>query len=72
MPADDVNAEPTVLYPGDESRSGFKPVYSPDGSRIAFGCKLGLCVMDADGSNVRVVVEWRGGSEINHFDWTGL
>ncbi|MEO6207122.1 MAG: hypothetical protein ABIP77_04130 [Candidatus Limnocylindrales bacterium] len=70
MPADDPAAKPEVLYAGDATHSGFKPVYSPDGSRIAFGCKPGLCRMDADGSNVVVVTETQGRAEVNHFDWS--
>ena len=64
MPADDPTATPDVLYPGDAPTHGFKPVYSPDGSRIAFGCVPGLCLMDADGSNVvtlATTVGWRRG-----------
>lgn len=70
VPADDPSATPEVLYPADATHAGFKPVYSPDGSRIAFGCKTGLCLMKADGSNVVVVTETKGGGEVNHFDWS--
>lgn len=61
VPADDPTAEPEALHPG------FKPVYSPDGSRIAFGCQPGLCLMDEDGSNMVVLEE--GAFQLNHFDW---
>jgi Tol biopolymer transport system component len=69
MPADDPKATPLVLYPGDETHHGFKPVYSPDGSRIAFGCVPGMCLMDADGSNVVTIATTVGDAEVNHFDW---
>ncbi len=66
LPADDIDAEPEVLYSNTGGREAFKPVYSPDGSQIAFGCHDGLCVMDADGSDSHVVLEEPG---LNHFDW---
>ena len=69
VPVDDPDAEPEVLYPGDSTHAGFKPVYAPDGSSIAFGCKEGLCLMEPDGSNPVVVLESEPGAEINHFDW---
>ncbi len=69
VPVDDAMAEPEVVYPADATRVGFKPVYSPDGSSIAFGCRAGMCRMDADGSNVVVVAPTIGGAEVNHFDW---
>ena len=69
MPVDEPTAEPRVLYAGDALHSGFKPFYSPDGTRIAFGCRLGLCSMDTDGSNVELIVATAGGGEVNHFDW---
>ncbi len=70
VPVDDPTATPKVLYPADATHAGIKPVYSPDGSQIAFGCKPGLCRMDADGSNVVVLAKTQGRAEINHFDWT--
>ncbi|MEO6351174.1 MAG: hypothetical protein ABIP53_11040, partial [Candidatus Limnocylindrales bacterium] len=69
VPADDPLAEPVVLYAGDATHAGFKPVFSPDGSRVAFGCRLGMCVMAADGSGVKIVMPTLGGTEVNHFDW---
>ncbi len=58
--------EATELYPGGGESGGFKPVYSPDGSRIAFGCghnagtpdyDEAICVMNADGTDVRILVD---------------
>jgi Tol biopolymer transport system component len=34
-------------------RRGWHPRWSPDGRRIAFVCPPGICVMNADGSQVR-------------------
>lgn len=62
--ADDPHAKPEVLY----QDHGYKAAYSPDGSRIVFGCNGRLCVMNADGSDVRVLYEEQG-VEINHFAW---
>ena len=71
VPADDPSAVPEVLYPGDATHGGVKPVYSPDGSRIAFGCRPGrLCLMNADGSNVVVLTENQTGADVNQFDWS--
>jgi Tol biopolymer transport system component len=61
--------EATELYPGGAESGGFKPVYSPDGSRIAFGCghdagspdyDEAICVMNADGTEVRILVDAPG------------
>jgi Tol biopolymer transport system component len=61
--------EATELYPGGAESGGFKPVYSPDGSRIAFGCghnagspdyEEAICVMNADGTDVRILVDAPG------------
>ena len=47
------------VLPGSSELFGFKPVYSPNGQRILFGCFIvaqdqdDLCVMRADGSRVR-------------------
>ena len=72
--AADGSGKPEVLFRGTASRAGFKPVYSPDGPRILFGC-LGVggpdddaCIMNADGSDVKVLVGKPGVSE-NHFSW---
>ncbi|HKY59406.1 MAG TPA: hypothetical protein VJP59_00195 [Gemmatimonadota bacterium] len=49
----DLSGERTVVY---RSRSrAFDPVFSPDGRRIAFSEDGTVNVMDADGSNVRLV-----------------
>jgi TolB protein len=68
VPADDLDATPVVLYAADDAHAGIKPAYSPDGSRIVFGCKGPMCLMDADGSNVETLVTVEG-TELNHFDW---
>jgi hypothetical protein len=68
MPSDDPTATPEVLY-GDDTHSGIKPAYSPDGSRIVFGCSGHLCLMDADGSHVVTLLEAPGGVSFNHFAW---
>ena len=71
VPSDDPTAEPVVLYPAaGSSRIGFKPAYSPDGSTIAFSCEVRLCTMDADGSNVQVLVTVQyGDGFLNHAAW---
>jgi Tol biopolymer transport system component len=40
---------------GPDSASVRKPVWSPDGARIAFGCKLGLCIINPDGTGFQKV-----------------
>jgi len=70
VPADDPTAEPVVLYPADADHLGYKPTYSPDGTSIAFLCEGRLCTMDADGSNVRVLVQpGRWDATLNHVAW---
>lgn len=45
------------------------PVWSPDGSRIAFGC-LGLCVINPDGSGLETVTDlWPGPTVSNPHAW---
>ena len=66
-PADDANATPVVLY-GEAGKDGFKPAYSPDGSRIVFACGQFMCLMNADGSDVIQLVA-APGAYLNHFDW---
>ena len=68
MPADDPTATPEILY-GDASHSGYKPTYSPDGTSIVFGCDGNICRMDADGSNVVVLVKDVPGHELNYPIW---
>ena len=71
VPSDDATATPVVLYPGDATHDGWKATYSPDGSSIAFDCNEALCRMDADGSNVQVLVTAPGDElrELNHVAW---
>ena len=63
-----------MLFEGTDDQGGFKPVYSPDGRRILFGCFLAasatdaVCLMDADGANFDVLVDEPSIDE-NHFSW---
>jgi len=74
--AADGSGRATVLFAGTSERGGYKPKASPDGAHIAFGCVLvggrttdaGLCLMNSDGSNVRMLRDTPGRHE-NHFDW---
>lgn len=73
--AADGSGEPEVLFEGTTTQGGFKPWYSPDGSRILFGCFRGgaasteaACIMDANGSNVVILVDDPRIHE-NHFSW---
>ena len=65
---------PSQLLQSSASLHGFKPDYSPDGSRILFGCFSSatgtddLCVMNADGTDAHVIVETAGTFE-NHPIW---
>jgi hypothetical protein len=63
-----LDAEPEVLYPGDDRHQGYKPVYAPDGARVAFGCERRVCVMNADGSDPQILVG-NPGTVLNHFEW---
>ena len=67
VPANDPSAKPRTLY-GDADHTAFKAAFSPDGTRIAFGCVRELCLMNADGSKA---VDLLGvpGIELNHFAW---
>jgi len=71
--AADGTGEPVVLLEGTPTQAAFKPWYSPDGSRILFGC-LGqggddaACLMDADGSTLAILIDEPGVHE-NHFSW---
>jgi TolB protein len=67
VPANDPAASAEVLTT-DASRSAFSPVYSPDGSSIVFGCDGGVCRMNADGSDVAVLLDVPD-VNFNHFDW---
>jgi Tol biopolymer transport system component len=69
VPADDATAVPTVLYkPPSGGLGAAKPTYSPDGSRITFGCSRALCTMNADGSDVLRLASLPD-AELNHFAW---
>ena len=69
VPANDATAEPVVLYaPPGGGLGAAKPTYSPDGSRIVFGCSMALCLMDADGSDVIELLRVPS-AELNHFAW---
>ena len=64
-----------MLFEGTASQGGFKPWYSPDGSRILFGCFQegasstdAACLMDDDGSNLEILVDDPQVHE-NHFSW---
>jgi Tol biopolymer transport system component len=65
--ADDPTATPEVLA-GDPAHFAYKPTYSPDGRTILFGLDGKVCVMAADGSNLRVLLDVSG-VEFNHFAW---
>lgn len=52
------------LFPGGDESGGFKPVHSPDGAKIAFGCvrpevsrSEAICVMNDDGTDVQTLVD---------------
>lgn len=70
----DGSGAPEVLFEGTADQGGFKPVYSPAGDRILFGCFMAAdatdaaCLMDADGSNVEVLIDAPSIHE-NHFSW---
>jgi Tol biopolymer transport system component len=72
--ASDGGGAPKVLFASTSTTAGFKPSYSPDGTKIVFGCfkpsnpSESLCVMNADGSNVTVVVDDPLVNE-NMFSW---
>lgn len=73
--AADGSGVPIVLFPGSARQGGFKPWYSPDGSRIVFGCFQGgpsstdaACLMDADGTNFAYLIDDPAIHE-NHFSW---
>ena len=72
--SEDGSGEPEVLFEGTSSQGGFKPGYSPDGSRILFGCFQNAsatdaaCLMDPDGSNLDILVDDPEVHE-NHFSW---
>ena len=54
---------PVLLLGSTDELHGFKPDYSPDGSRVVFGCALDhrttedICVMNADGTEVEQVID---------------
>ena len=71
--AADGTGEPVVLLEGTPTQGAAKPSYSPDGSRILFACRGpggddALCLIDADGSNLEVLIDEPGVNE-NHPTW---
>ncbi len=67
MPVVDSKAIPAVVYARADDFA-FKPAYSPDGASILFGCHESVCLMNADGSNVSVLVSVPD-AHLNHFAW---
>ena len=67
VPVDDPKAIPEVVY-GRADDFAFKPTYSPDGASILFGCHESVCLMNADGSKVSVLVSVPD-AHLNHFAW---
>jgi hypothetical protein len=77
MPADDPAATPWVPIPATTTSGNYKASYRQDGLRMVFGCATvtprgtaedGMCIMDADGTNVSMLRDEPGISE-NHFSW---
>jgi Tol biopolymer transport system component len=71
--AADGSGEPEVLYGGTETQGGFKPLYSPDGEHVLFGCSdatgnRAMCVADPDFIEVTILFD-EPGVEENHFSW---
>ena len=67
MPSDDPEASPEPVY-GSDGHFAAKPAYSPDGKWIVFGCDGELCVMEDDGTNLRVLFS-APDFEVNHIAW---
>jgi Tol biopolymer transport system component len=68
--ADSRDGVPEVLV-GDPTHTAYKPAYSPDGMKMTFGCDDRICIADADGENVTVLVE-APDTHLNHPAWAPL
>jgi TolB protein len=66
---------PVLLLGSTDALHGFKPDYSPDGSRIVFACGVNqrtiesICVMNADGTDVEQVNVDPSYMNENHVVW---
>ena len=65
--------KPVLLLASTDELHGFKPDYSPDGSRVVFACAPNhrtteeICVMNADGTDARQIFDEPGYD--NHVVW---
>jgi Tol biopolymer transport system component len=50
----------TRLVQNIATHVGVRPSWSPDGSQIAYTCNNDICVVNADGSEPRTLVNWNG------------
>lgn len=70
VPYGEKESSATALAGSAGGSPAFKPAYSPDGLRIAYGCGVALCIMKADGTHqVEVISDPDNGSFLNHFAW---